>query len=91
MGSWDETSFIQYLPDLRLAFTGLKPQETGELAEALALLNGAAPEDLQAELHYDVSEAEMLAGGRLNAALAACLERDALAGWLNMTPEAPHG
>ncbi|MGK5023648.1 DUF5682 family protein [Janthinobacterium sp. RB2R34] len=91
VGSWDEASFIQYLPDLRLAFTGLKPQETGELAEALALLNGAAPEDLQAELHYDVSEAEMLAGGRLNAALAACLERDALAGWLNTTPEAPHG
>ena len=91
VGSWDETSFIEYLPDLRLAFTGLKPQETGELAEALALLNGAAPEDLQAELYYDVSEAEMLAGGRLNAALAACLERDALAGWLHTTPEAPHG
>lgn len=91
VGSWDEASFIQYLPDLRLAFTGLKPQETGELAEALALLNGAAPEALQAELHYDVSEADMLAGGRLNAALAACLERDALAGWLNITPEAPHG
>lgn len=91
VGSWDEASFIGYLPDLRLAFTGLKPQETGELAEALALLNGAAPDALQAELHYDVSEADMLAGGRLNAALAACLERDALAGWLNITPEAPHG
>ncbi|OYO29818.1 DUF5682 family protein [Janthinobacterium sp. PC23-8] len=91
VGSWDEANFIRYLPDLRLAFTGLKPQETGELAEALALLNGAAPDALQAQIHYDVSESEMLAGGRLNAALAACLERDALGGWLNPTPETPHG
>ncbi|MBE3028319.1 DUF5682 family protein [Janthinobacterium sp. GW458P] len=91
VGSWDEASFIHYLPDLRLAFTGLKPQETSDLAEALALLNGAAPDALQAQLHYDVSEGEMLAGGRLNAALAACLERDALSGWLNLSSEKPHG
>ena len=91
VGGWDEDSFIHYLPDLRLAFTGLKPQETGELAEALAVLNGAAPEALQAELHYDVSESEMLAGGRLNAALLACLARDGLAGWFDTTPETPHG
>lgn len=71
VGSWDEASFIQYSFDLRLAFTGLKPQETSDLAEALAVLNGAAPDALQAEFHYDVSEDEMLAGGRLNAALAA--------------------
>lgn len=91
VGGWDEDSFIRYLPDLRLAFTGLKPQETGELAEALALLNGAAPETLQAELHYDVSENEMLAGGRLNAALLACLARDGLAGWSEAPREAPYG
>lgn len=91
VGGWDEDSFIHYLPDLRLAFTGLKPQETGELAEALAVLNGAAPDALQAELHYDVSESEMLAGGRLNAALLACLARDGLAGWFDTTPETPHG
>ena len=55
------------------------------------MLNGAAPEALQAELHYDVSESEMLAGGRLNAALLACLARDGLAGWFDTTPETPHG
>lgn len=91
VGGWDEDSFIRYLPDLRLAFTGLKPQETGELAEALALLNGAASDALQAELHYDVSENEMLAGGRLNAALLACLARDGLAGWNDISLETPHG
>ncbi|KHA75562.1 DUF5682 family protein [Janthinobacterium lividum] len=91
VGSWDEASFIHYLPDLRLAFTGLKPQETSDLAEALAVLNGAAPDALQAEFHCDISEDEMLAGGRLNAALAACLERDALSGWLDISTEKPHG
>ena len=91
VGGWDEDSFIHYLPDLRLAFTGLKPQETGELAEALAVLNGAAPDALQAELHYDVSESEMLAGGRLNAALLACLQRDGLGGWSEQPGETPHG
>lgn len=91
VGSWDEASFIHYLPDLRLAFTGLKPQETSDLAEALAVLNGAAPHALQAEFHCDVSEDEMLAGGRLNAALEACLERDALSGWLDISTEKPHG
>ena len=91
VGSWDEASFIEYLPDLRLAFTGLKPQETSDLAEALAVLNGAAPDALQVEFHHDVSEDEMLAGGRLNAALAACLERDALSVWLDLSTEKPHG
>lgn len=82
LGSWDEHSFIAYLPELRLAFTGLKPQETGELAEALALLNGAAPAELALAMQYDISEADMLAGSRLNQALAESLHRDGLGGWL---------
>lgn len=92
LGSWDERSFIAYLPELRLAFTGLKPQETSELAETLAVLNGAAPDALQFEVQYDVSETDMLAGSRLNLALAASLQRDGLGGWLtDLKQEAPHG
>lgn len=82
LASWDEHSFIAYLPELRLAFTGLKPQETGELAESLALLNSAAPAELELAMQYDISEADMLAGSRLNQALAESLRRDGLAGWL---------
>ena len=92
LGSWDERSFIAYLPELRLAFTGLKPQETSELAETLAVLNGAAPDALQFEVQYDVSETDMLAGSRLNLALAASLQRDGLDGWLtDLKQETPHG
>lgn len=92
VGGWDEASFIHYLPDLRLAFTGLKPQETSDLAAALALLNGAEANSgaLQAELHYDVSEADMLDASRLNLALRGCLERDGLAGWIDHPGEEQH-
>jgi len=95
LASWDESSFIAYLPDLRLAFTSLKPQETSELAEAVALLNGAAPDGLEQGVHHDVTEDEMLAGSRLNQALADSLRRDGLAGWLgeteNTMQEESHG
>jgi hypothetical protein len=80
MAGWDEPTFISYLPDLRLAFALLKPQETAQLAEALAGL--VADHDLLlAETHYAATEADMLAGAKLQTALAGCLERDGLAGW----------
>ena len=80
LAGWDEQTFIAYLPDLRMAFALLKPQETAQLAEALT---GMAPEHdmLLAETHYSASEADLMAGAALQAALTACLERDGLAGW----------
>jgi hypothetical protein len=81
MQGWDETTFIHYLPDLRLAFAGLKPQETARLAEALARTH-AGLDDALATVHYDVSERDLAGGMALQAALADCLRRDALAGWI---------
>jgi hypothetical protein len=81
MQDWDETTFIHYLPDLRLAFAGLKPQETARLAEALARTH-AGLDDALATVHYDVSERDLAGGMALQAALADCLRRDALAGWI---------
>ncbi|MFP5393614.1 MAG: DUF5682 family protein [Gammaproteobacteria bacterium] len=75
MAGWDEASFTAFLPDLRQAFTHLKPIETARLAELLA---GGEPIALAA-MQYDVSEADMLAGAAL--ALAFALARDGLADW----------
>jgi hypothetical protein len=77
LAGWDEQTFIAFLPDLRHAFAQLKPQETARLAEALAGI-GAGEQSSLAETHYSATEADMLAGTALEAALAACLERDGL-------------
>ena len=80
LAGWDEQTFISYLPDLRLAFALLKPQETAQLAEALAGMG--TDQDLPlAETHYSATEADLLAGMKLQVALAGCLARDGLAGW----------
>ena len=39
---WDADAFIAYLPELRQAFTRLKPQETADLAARVAGLHDAA-------------------------------------------------
>jgi hypothetical protein len=80
LAGWDEQTFISYLPDLRQAFALLKPQETAMLAEALAG-TGPGHETLLAETHYSATEADLLAGAKLQAALADCLIRDGLALW----------
>jgi hypothetical protein len=85
MGGWDEATFLHYLPDLRLAFAGLKPQETARLASALAHTH-AGLDDALAAVHYGVSEDDMGAGAALEAALAGCLRRDGLAGWMEAAP-----
>ncbi len=38
---WDEDTFLNALPQLRLAFTSLKPRETAALAKVIAILAGA--------------------------------------------------
>jgi hypothetical protein len=85
MGGWDDATFLHYLPDLRLAFAGLKPQETARLATALAQTH-AGLDDALAAVHYGVSEEDMGAGAALEAALAGCLRRDGLADWMEVAP-----
>jgi hypothetical protein len=85
MGAWDEQTFIAHLPDLRLAFARLKPQETARLAASLAQTHAGLDAEL-AEAHYTVSEADLAAGSALQLALAGCLERDGLADWMSAVP-----
>jgi hypothetical protein len=80
LASWDEQTFIAFLPDLRQAFAQLKPQETARLADALASMNAGEHMSL-AETHYTATEADMMAGTALQAALSDCLERDGLLKW----------
>lgn len=81
---WDTEAFIAHLPDLRQAFTRLKPQETAELASSIARLHGDEGSAASlVQIHDDTSEQDLHAGLRLESALEACLRRDGLAGWLN--------
>lgn len=87
MDGWDEATFISYLPDLRHAFALLKPQETAQLAEALAGPDGDAA--LLGHMQYSVTASSMLAGAALQAALSACLQRDGLGAWAHAGKGAP--
>jgi hypothetical protein len=71
VAQWDEETFLERLPDLRLAYAGLSPLERGGLARLLAAENGVAL-DLP-------SAGGGLAG--LDGELAAALAADGLDGW----------
>lgn len=81
---WDAEAFVAHLPDLRQAFTRLKPQETSDLAERVAGLHGLGGAQAEAlyQVHYDTSEHDLHEGAQLQLALADCLRRDGLAAWL---------
>ncbi|QBE65520.1 DUF5682 family protein [Pseudoduganella lutea] len=81
MASWDEEAFLRHLPDLRHAFTRLKPAETAQLAAALALADDAG-----LGWEHDATEADMLAGTVLHAGLVAALARDGLHAWTGDMP-----
>ena len=81
---WDAEAFVAHLPDLRQAFTRLKPQETADLAGRVAGLHGlgeAQGESLY-QVHYETTEHDLHEGAQLQLALADCLRRDGLAAWL---------
>ena len=79
---WDAEAFIAHLPDLRQMFTRLKPQETSDLAGEVARMHDAAADEAPlAAMNYETSEQDLLAGLRLEQALAATLERDGLGAW----------
>jgi Family of unknown function (DUF5682) len=81
---WDDDAFLAHLPDLRQTFTALKPQESAALGAQIAKLHGLAESaaDQLLQMHDETSEADLMRGARLQQALATCLQRDGLGGWL---------
>ncbi|RLJ37668.1 DUF5682 family protein [Acidovorax sp. 106] len=81
---WDEAAFIAHLPDLRQAFTALRPQDTATLAERVVGLHGgdAGAASALVAMHYETSEADLQAGLALQQALQAALLRDGLGAWV---------
>ena len=75
----DEPGFLAILPDLRRAFTALRPTETHRLAEQVAALTGARASQIDVVWRTDPQWAE--AGRRLEADLVAGLVRDGLGQW----------
>jgi hypothetical protein len=55
--AWDEKTFLEVLPELRLAFTDLTPREVARVADHVARMHGA--EDLGELVHTDLDEGEV--------------------------------
>ncbi|WP_189667773.1 DUF5682 family protein [Promicromonospora soli] len=72
-------AFLAVLPDLRRAFTWLRPTETHRLAQRVAERTGARVD--QVDVRVALSEEDLAAGLALDRELAAVLERDGLAHW----------
>jgi hypothetical protein len=74
-----DDAFLAVLPDLRRAFTWLRPTETHRLAKRVAERTGARVD--QVDVRVALSEEDLAAGLALDRELAAVLERDGLAHW----------
>jgi len=79
LATWDETTFIEALPEMRLAFAELTPRETDRVGETVAALHGE--EYLGSLVNYDVGEAQLTANLNLSKTLLAILEADGLGSW----------
>jgi len=80
LGAMEPQEFLSVLPDLRRAFTWLKPTETHRLAGLLADLTGARVSELDDVLSLDPALAERAAG--IERDLVATLVRDQLSDWV---------
>ncbi|MFD7022452.1 DUF5682 family protein [Promicromonospora sukumoe] len=72
-------AFLAVLPDLRRAFTWLRPTETHRLAKRVAERTGARVD--QVDVRVALSEDDLTTGLLLDRELTAVLERDGLAHW----------
>jgi len=79
LASWDEKTFIEALPEMRLAFAELTPRETDRVGETVAGLHGE--KHLGDLVNYDVGEAQLVANLNLSKTLLAILEADGLGTW----------
>lgn len=77
----EDEQFIAILPDLRLAFTRLKPMETAQFAEQIAQMTGVHQQFLATHQHH-IGESEMLAGVQLNQQLHELLQQQGTLSWL---------
>ena len=80
VSQWDKATFIALLPDLRLAFTGLKPMQTNELAQQVATLHGVSSTEVT-QFQGQIGESDMLKGLALNQQLEQVLTERGLIGW----------
>lgn len=74
---WDESDFLEQLPELRLAFTTLTPRDIARVAEQLAKLHEG--EDLGELVHTDITERELSYGLLLNVGVRKALQKDGFA------------
>ncbi|WP_125778096.1 DUF5682 family protein [Antribacter gilvus] len=72
-------AFLAVLPDLRRAFTWLRPTETHRLAQRVAASTGVRAHEV--DVRVDLTEQDLAAGLVLERELAAVLARDGLARW----------
>ncbi len=80
VSQWDKATFIALLPDLRLAFTALKPMQTNELAQQVATLHGVSSTEVT-QFQGQIGESDMLKGLALNQQLEQVLTERGLIGW----------
>lgn len=83
LGGMEEEAFLRVLPDLRQAFTWLRPVETARLAELVAERSGLRASDLDVVL--DVDPALVARAQQVERALVGSLHRDGLA-WAGGRP-----
>ena len=76
----DESGFLAVLPDLRRAFTALRPIETHRLAEQIASLTGA--DAARIDVVWNVDSSQAAAGRQVERDLVASLVRDGLEQWV---------
>jgi hypothetical protein len=77
--AWDEETFVQHLPELRLAFASMTPAETDRVASSVAQLHGLA--ELGSLLVRDADESDVRRHLALSARVTELLARDGLAAW----------
>ncbi|WP_315582948.1 DUF5682 family protein [Actinomyces viscosus] len=76
----DDQAFVAVLPDLRRAFTTLRPTETHRLASMVAELVGTNAANL--DVVWSIDPAQAALGAQVERDLVASLERDGLREWL---------
>lgn len=76
LAEFDDEAFLRVLPDLRRAFTWLRPTETARVAQAVASLIGGDASDLDAVLAVDPHR--MIEARNLEYELVRSLARDGL-------------
>ncbi|WP_106743425.1 DUF5682 family protein [Yoonia maritima] len=77
----DEDRFLDLLPHLRLAFTGLNPRETDRLAGELAAIHGVQAGSL-VTVNTKATETDLSEGLAIEKALRASLLADGLTDWI---------